>query len=147
MTEEKVFFIINWYYQLVIRENEKMKILRQFVIILLISFLGELLKAALPLPVPASVWGLILMLAALKTGVLKLSQVSDAAVFLIEIMPVMFIPASAGLLTSWEQLSPIVIPVAVITSVTTILVMAVSGRATQFVQHYDKRRKAGETHE
>ena len=66
-----------------------MKILRQFVIILLISFLGELLKAALPLPVPASVWGLILMLAALKTGVLKLSQVSDAAVFLIEIMPVM----------------------------------------------------------
>ena len=45
-----------------------MKILRQFVIILLISFLGELLKAALPLPVPASVWGLILMLAALKTG-------------------------------------------------------------------------------
>ena len=71
MTEEKVFFIINWYYQLVIRENEKMKILRQFVIILLISFLGELLKAALPLPVPASVWGLILMLAALKTGVLK----------------------------------------------------------------------------
>ena len=63
-----------------------MKILRQFVIILLISFLGELLKAALPLPVPASVWGLILMLAALKTGVLKLSQVSDAAVFLIEII-------------------------------------------------------------
>ena len=52
-----------------------MKILRQFVIILLISFLGELLKAALPLPVPASVWGLILMLAALKTGVLKLSHV------------------------------------------------------------------------
>ena len=75
-----------------------MKILRQFVIILLISFLGELLKAALPLPVPASVWGLILMLAALKTGVLKLSLVSDAAVFLIEIMPVMFIPAGVGLL-------------------------------------------------
>ena len=65
LTSRKFFFIINWYYQLVIRENEKMKILRQFVIILLISFLGELLKAALPLPVPASVWGLILMLAAL----------------------------------------------------------------------------------
>ena len=81
-----------------------MKILRQFVIILLISFLGELLKAALPLPVPASVWGLILMLAALKTGVLKLSLVSDAAVFLIEIMPVMFIPAGVGLLNAWGVL-------------------------------------------
>ena len=84
-----------------------MKILRQFVIILLISFLGELLKAALPLPVPASVWGLILMLAALKTGVLKLSQVSDAAVFLIEIMPVMFIPAGVGLLIAWGVLKPV----------------------------------------
>ena len=87
-----------------------MKILRQFVIILLISFLGELLKAALPLPVPASVWGLILMLAALKTGVLKLSQVSDAAVFLIEIMPVMFIPAGVGLLNAWGVLKSRVDP-------------------------------------
>ena len=112
-----------------------MKILRQFVIILLISFLGELLKAALPLPVPASVWGLILMLAALKTGVLKLSQVSDAAVFLIEIMPVMFIPAGVGLL------KPVWIPISVITVVTTVLVMAVAAKVTQAVIQNSKKKK------
>ena len=110
-----------------------MKILRQFVIILLISFLGELLKAALPLPVPASVWGLILMLA-----VLKLSQVSDAAVFLIEIMPVMFIPAGVGLLNAWGVLKPVWIPISVITVVTTVLVMAVTAKVTQTVIHNRK---------
>lgn len=124
-----------------------MKYLGQFGIIIFISLLGEVIKFLVPLPVPASIYGLILMLAGLKTGIIQLSAVRDASLFLIDIMPLMFIPASAGLLTSWEQLSPIVIPVAVITSVTTILVMAVSGRATQFVQHYDKRGKAGETHE
>ena len=121
-----------------------MKILRQFVIILLISFLGELLKAALPLPVPASVWGLILMLAALKTGVLKLSQVSDAAVFLIEIMPVMFIPAGVGLMEAWGELKAVLVPVLVITLVSTIVVMVVSGRVTQAVIRLEKKHKGGD---
>ena len=79
-----------------------MKFLRQFMIILLLSFLGEVLKMFIPLPIPASVYGLVLMLVCLMTGVLKTSQVKDAAFFLIEIMPVMFIPAAAGLIDSWS---------------------------------------------
>lgn len=73
-----------------------MKHLRQFLIILLFSFLGEGLKALLPLPVPASIYGLVLLFAALELGIIKLSAVEDAGKFLIEIMPVMFIPAGAG---------------------------------------------------
>ena len=71
-----------------------MKFLRQFMIILLLSFLGEVLKMFIPLPIPASVYGLVLMLLCLVTGILKTSQVKEAAFFLIEIMPVMFIPAA-----------------------------------------------------
>ena len=48
-----------------------MKFLKQFLWILLISFLGEALRALIPLPIPASVYWLVLMLAALITGVLK----------------------------------------------------------------------------
>ena len=66
-----------------------MKHLRQFLIILLFSFLGEGLKALLPLPVPASIYGLVLLFAALELGIIKLSAVEDAGKFLIEIMPVM----------------------------------------------------------
>ena len=73
-----------------------MKFLRQFGIILLLSALGEGLHALLPLPVPASVYGLVLMLAALMTGIIKVGQVEETADFLIEIMPVMFVPAGVG---------------------------------------------------
>lgn len=81
------------------------------------------------------------MLAALKTEVLKLSQVSDAAVFLIEIMPVMFIPAGVGLLNVWGVLKPVWIPISVITVVTTILVMAVTAKVTQTVIQNSKKKK------
>lgn len=86
-----------------------MKYLKQFMVILAFSFLGEVLHQVLPLPIPASVYGLVFMLAALMTGVLKLHQVKEASAFLIEIMPVMFIPAAAGLIDSWGILQPVII--------------------------------------
>ena len=110
-----------------------MKFLRQFMIILLLSFLGEVLKMFIPLPIPASVYGLVLMLVCLMTGVLKTSQVNDAAFFLIEIMPVMFIPAAAGLIDSWKVLQPLLLPILVITVVITIFVMVVTGKIAQMI--------------
>ncbi len=124
-----------------------MKYLRQFCIILFVSFLGELLHILIPLPIPASVYGLVLMLFALCTGILKLTQVKETADFLIEIMPVMFIPAAVGLLDSWSALQPIWLPVIVITILTTIIVMAVTGQVTQFMirKEYHKKGTKGKT--
>ncbi len=117
-----------------------MKYVKQFVIIIAISFIGEFLKYVLPLPVPASIYGMVLMFAALLTGVLKLDDVKDTAKFLIEIMPLMFIPAGVGLMVSWNTLRPLLIPVAIITVVTIITVMIVSGHTAQFVL---KRQEKG----
>ena len=110
-----------------------MKFLRQFMIILLLSFLGEVLKMFIPLPIPASVYGLVLMLVCLMTGVLKTSQVKDAAFFLIEIMPVMFIPAAAVLIDSWKVLQPLLLPILVITVVITVFVMVITGKVAQMI--------------
>ena len=110
-----------------------MKFLRQFMIILLLSFLGEVLKMFIPLPIPASVYGLVLMLVCLMTGVLKTSQVKDAAFFLIEIMPVMFIPAAAGLIDSWKVLQPLLLPILVITVVITVFVMIIKKKIAQMI--------------
>lgn len=118
-----------------------MKYLEQFGIILFISFLGEVLRAVLPLPIPSSIYGLVLMLAALMTHILPLSMVRDAGKFLIEIMPLMFIPAAVGLLDSWGTLRPILLSVAVITVVSTVVVMVVSGKVTQMVIRMDRRSK------
>lgn len=120
-----------------------MKYIRQFLIILLFTFIGEMLKEWIPLPIPASIYGLLLLFFALETGLLKLKAVKETGKFLIEIMPLLFIPAGAQLLDSWETLKPILIPVAVIMVVSTVVVMVVSGRMTQYVI----RRQKGDSKE
>ena len=119
-----------------------MKYVRQFAIILLFSFLGEILHEIIPLSIPASVYGLVLLLAALCVKLVKVEQVREGAGFLIEIMPVMFIPAAVGLLTSWEVLKPICVPVIVITVLTTIIVMASTGLVTQGIIKKEKKKEA-----
>ena len=116
-----------------------MKYLRQFAIILLISTLGELLRVWIPLPIPASVYGVVLMLLALITGILKVHQVKEVSSFLIEIMPVMFIPAGVGLLKSWPALQPIWIPVVLTIVLTTIIVMAVTGKVAEAVMRKEHK--------
>lgn len=118
-----------------------MKLIRQFGIILAITFAGEVLKGLLPLPIPVSIYGLLLMLVLLVTGILPLEAVQDAGKFLIEIMPVLFVPAAVGLLDSWPSLQAVLMPIAVITVVTTIFVMAVSGLVTQAVIRRERKSK------
>ena len=108
-----------------------MKYFRQFGIIMMITCIAEGIKYFVHLPIPSSVYGLCLMMICLMTKVVKLGAVEDAAVFLIEIMPVMFIPAGVGLLTSVNELKEMLMPVLVITPVSTVVVMAVSGKVTQ----------------
>lgn len=110
-----------------------MKYLKQFGIILLVTLAAELLEALLPLPIPAGIYGLVLMLFLLITGIVKLDAVKETAGFLIEIMPLMFIPAAAGLIESYHELDGILLQIVIITVVTTVVVMAVTGRTAQWM--------------
>ena len=121
-----------------------MKYLRQFMIILLVSFWGELLKYVIPLPVPASIYGLVILFILLETGILKLNAVKETSVFLIEIMPLMFIPAGVGLMESWGDLNSMLLEVVAIILVSTVLVMGVSGKVTELVLKHSANKK-GET--
>lgn len=115
-----------------------MKYVRQFLIIMLFSFIGEGLNYIIPLPIPASIYGLVLLFVSLMTGIIKLDDVRDVGRFLIEIMPIMFVPAGVGLMTSWNVLKPQLIPVIVIMIVSTILVMGIAGKMTEFVIRRNK---------
>lgn len=117
-----------------------MKYLKQFFIILAISLIGEICKSVLPLPIPASIYGMVLMFILLLTKVLKLDQVKDAGKFLIEIMPVMFIPAGVGLMSSWDVLSDVLVPVSVITVITIFTVMAATGIVSQLIIRKSKKK-------
>lgn len=118
-----------------------MKFVRQFGIILAITFAGELLRAILPFPIPVSIYGLLLLLFLLSTHILPLSAVHDTGKFLIEIMPVLFVPAAVGLLDSWPALQAVLLPVSVITVITTIFVMGITGRITQAVLNKERKEK------
>ena len=117
-----------------------MKYIWQMTVILSVTCLAELLKYFIPLPIPASIYGLVLMFLLLCSGIIKLHQVRETADFLVEIMPMMFIPAAVGLLDSWEVLRPILLPVAVIIPLTTVLVMGITGRTAQFILQRKEHR-------
>ena len=110
-----------------------MKLLKQFLIILFVSFLGEILNYLIPLPIPASIYGILIMFLALELHIIPLSSVKDAGRFLIEIMPVMFIPAAVGLIEAWGILKPNWLTYTLIMFATTFIVMILSGRVTQAV--------------
>ena len=118
-----------------------MKYLKQFLIILVISYAGELLKYVLPLPIQASIYGMVILLVGLLTGWIALDAVKDVGKFLIEIMPVMFIPAGVGLMSSWGILKPLILPVSIITVVTIVTVMAATGKVSQWVIRKGKSDK------
>jgi len=121
-----------------------MKHIFRLTIILAISLLGELLNAWIPLPVPGSIYGLVLMLAGLCTGVIPMEKVQSTGRFLIEIMPVMFIPAAVGLIESWTALKPILVPVLAIMVVSTFVVMGVTGHVTQAIMRREQVRHGKE---
>lgn len=110
-----------------------MKYLKQFFIILAISCIGELLSLIVPLPIPAGIYGIVILFIGLVTKIIPYEAVKDVGHFLVEIMPVMFIPAAVGLIESWGLIRDSWIEYAVITVVTTVAVMAVAGLVTQAV--------------
>lgn len=123
-----------------------MKYLKQFTLILAYALMGEILHTVLPFPIPASIYGIALLFLSLEFHIIKLDKVKDAGKFLIEIMPVMFIPSSVGLMDSWGLIKTSVLPYITIPIVSTILVMGVSAWITQLMIRLDKKKQKSESH-
>lgn len=118
-----------------------MKFLKEIAIIFGITMVGEILNEWIPLPVPAGVYGLFLLLGLLCAGLVKLEDVSATGNLLLDVMPVMFIPAAVGLIEKFEELKAILIPLVVITVVSTFFVMTVTGKTTEFVLRHQKKEE------
>lgn len=115
--------------------------LMEFAVILGVTLAAELLHAFLPLPVPASIYGMVLMLLLLMSGLVKLDQVRRTGGYLLEIMPVMFIPAAVGLLEIITDMKGALLPVAGVIVLTTIIVMAATGRTAQWIIEREAAKK------
>lgn len=108
--------------------------------ILAFCFAGEVLHAVLPLPVPASVYGLLLLLLALCFGIVRLEQVRETGLFLTGIFPLLFVPAAAGVMELWAELGALLLPAVISIVPVTVLVFAAAGRTTQALIHRKEKK-------
>lgn len=116
-----------------------MKYVKQFAIIAFISLIGEGISHLVPLPIPASIYGVVLMFICLEFKIIPLNAVKETGMFLVGCMQIMFIPATVGLIDIWDVFVPNWIAYTVIIIVSTFAVMLISGRVTQAIMSLKKR--------
>ena len=110
-----------------------MKYISQFLIIMGFTFAGEALQRLIPLPIPASVYGLALLFLALCLKLVKLDQVKDVGGFLTSILPVLFVSPTVGIVEHWELIRPQLLPIALLLVASTVLTFGISGSITQLL--------------
>jgi holin-like protein len=111
-----------------------MKLLRQFAIIIVICFLGEVLNKLCGIPIPGNVLGMIILLFGLITKVIKLSYIEEVSEFLLKHLSFFFIPAGVGIIGAIDILRENWFPILSIVIITTILVAAAAGLTVQLIK-------------
>ena len=106
-----------------------------------VSFVAELMEFLIPLPIAASVYGLVLMLIGLVTKLISIEKVEGAADFLVEIMPILFVPPTVSLITNVEALADMLVPLCIACLVTTVFIMVVTGRVAQGIMRHDRKNQ------
>ena len=118
-----------------------MKYLSQFLIILGFTLVGEALQRLIPLPIPASVYGLVLLFLSLCLKLVKVDQVKEVGGFLISLLPFLFVSHVVGIVEHWSAIRSQIFPILLLIVSTTVLVFGVSGSLAQLL------RKGGQNHE
>ncbi len=109
------------------------KYIKQICIILVICLIAEFMEYLIPLPIAASMYGLVLMLIALSTKIIPLKSVENVSDFLTDNLSIMFIPPTVGIMASVEEIKEMFVPLVVISVVSTLLIMTVTGRVAQAI--------------
>ncbi len=104
---------------------------RGLALLLGFQFLGELVSRLTGIPVPGNVIGMALMLAALGSGLVRLSWVEEAAELLLSHLALFFIPAGVGVMVYGGLIAREWLPISLATVLSTFVVMAVTGRVAQ----------------
>ena len=119
-----------------------MKYLYQFVIIVGFTFLGETLNRLIPLPIPAAVYGLVLLFLALQLRIVKLEHIKTAGDWLVGIMGILFVAPTVNILGCWDKIAPYLLPISVIVVVSTVVVFGVAGIVTQLLTRKEDKKDA-----
>lgn len=124
-----------------------MKYMKQIGVIATIAFIAELLYFVIPLPIPASVYGMAILFFSLCFGIIKIEMVEDVADWILSIMPIFFIAPTVGLIEAFENIKGQVIPLVIICVISTVVVTSVTSLTAQGIIRLRKDKKGGKKDE
>lgn len=120
-----------------------MKESKGFLLLLICLFIGNIISLLLPISIPGSIIGMILMLIFLTTNWIKLEQVEDISKILIAHMVIIFMPGTINLISIYPEIAPYLIKLLLIAAFTTILVIVATGFTVQkMIQIMEAKKNA-----
>ena len=114
-----------------------MTVFRQFLIVLVIAFSGEIINYSFNTPIPGNVIAMMLLLILLSWGVVKLKMIEKVTKFMLDHLALFFIPPGVSLIKNLEQLKSEWAAILTIVIISTIVIMVVTGLTIQFIKGRD----------
>lgn len=114
--------------------EEKQTLLKEFSIILIIYFLGELLQKISGLPIPDNVVGMLILFLGLYTGIIKLKMIGKISDFLLDNLAFFFLPAGVSLITCFALLEGKWTAILEVSLISTVVTLGVTGLTVEFVK-------------
>lgn len=108
-----------------------MKILKELAIYFGITFISEIIAKLLPINIPPSIIGIVILFTLLELKVLKIEDVEMTGDYLIKIMPILFVPAGVGLIKYLDVLKIVAVPMVFVITLSTAIIMTAVGVVTQ----------------
>lgn len=124
------------------KEAFSVKYLYQIMLITVFSLLGELCRYCIPFPIPASIYGMVLLFLTLSMKIIPKKSVEDVGGFLTSFLPVLFVAPTVNIVASWDLIRGDLIVLILVCIVTTIITFAASGLVTDWLV-----RRKGDRHD
>ncbi|GMA62715.1 CidA/LrgA family protein [Alicyclobacillus fastidiosus] len=105
-----------------------------------LSEIGTLISRWTHIPVPGSIWGLVLLFVLLKCRVIQLRFVEAGGDWLIREMLLFFVPSAAGIMTYGHLLFHQGLQIVVVIVASTSLVMLSTGLVAENITRWRKHR-------
>ena len=115
--------------------------LREFMLIFTINYVGILLSKILHLPLPGTIASLLLLFLMLQFKVLKLEKIENAGNFLLLNMTIFFMPPTVKIIDSYELLEKDLFKIIVIIIVSTFLTRGITGKVVQLMIDCKERKE------
>jgi len=119
----------------------QMKILVQIGIVFLLVACADVLSRLLPIAIPVSVVGILLLMSCLMLKIIKTSQIEDIANFFMQNMGFFFIAAGVSILGKYELIKNILFQYSIVTLISTLLTFATTGIAVKLVLHLQNKMR------